>query len=50
LIEMFQRLEAVAGKFRLCNVNKKIRGIFEITKVHKLIGMYDSREAALQGV
>jgi serine/threonine-protein kinase RsbW len=48
LIEMFQRLEGSAGKLRLCNVNKKIRGIFEITKVHKLISIFDSREDALK--
>lgn len=50
LIEMFQRLKAAGGKLRLCNVNKKICGIFEITKVHKLINILDSREEALKGL
>ncbi len=48
LIEMIQKLEKVSGQLRLCNVNKKIRGIFEIVKIHKLIKMYDSRTAALE--
>lgn len=48
LIEMFQLLKEKGGKLVLCNVNKKIRGIFEITKVHKLIAIYENREAALR--
>ncbi len=47
LIEMVQRLSKVNGKLRVFNVNSKIREVFEIVKIHKLIGNYDSREAAL---
>ena len=46
LIEMIQKLEKVNGQLRLCNVNRKIKGIFEIVKIHKLIKMFDSRNAA----
>lgn len=48
LIEMVQRLGKVNGKLRLCNVNRKIKGIFEIVKIHKLISIYDNRQAALE--
>ncbi len=48
LIEMVKCLKEKEGKLVLCSVNKKIRGIFEITKVHNLIDIYDNREAALK--
>ncbi|MBF0484526.1 MAG: STAS domain-containing protein [Candidatus Omnitrophica bacterium] len=48
LIEMFQNLEKVGGQMRLCHVNKNIIGLFEITKVHKLFGMFENREEALK--
>ena len=47
LIEMVQRLAKVNGKLRVFNVNSKIREIFEIVKIHKLISMHDDRKAAL---
>lgn len=50
LIEMFKLLKEKKGRLALCNVNKKIRGIFEITKVHKLIDIYENREAALKAL
>lgn len=49
-IEMVQRLKEINGKIVLCNVNKKIRGLFEITKVHKLIEMHENREAAIKAL
>ncbi|MBF0569173.1 MAG: STAS domain-containing protein [Candidatus Omnitrophica bacterium] len=47
LIEMFQNLQKIKGRLCLCRVNKKIVGVFEITKVHKLFTMCESREDAL---
>ncbi|MBF0384307.1 MAG: STAS domain-containing protein [Candidatus Omnitrophica bacterium] len=48
LIEMTQMLKKANGKFNICNVNKEIRGIFEITKMHKMISIHDNRETALK--
>jgi serine/threonine-protein kinase RsbW len=47
LIEMVKRLKENNGRLILCNVNVKIKGLFEITKVHKLIDIYENRETAL---
>ena len=47
IIELFQDLKKVNGRMCLCCVNKKIIGVFEITKVHKLFSIFDSRDAAL---
>lgn len=48
LIELFQSLEKVGGLMRLCHVNKMVLGVLEITKVHKLFGIYANREEALR--
>ena len=50
LIEMLQGLRKTKGKLLLCNVNKHTRGIFEITKIHKLITIYDNRDMAIEGL
>ena len=49
LIEAVQNLEPLKGELRLCHVNASIQGIFRITKIHKLINIYDNRELALKG-
>jgi len=48
LIANVKEIRAIGGKMKLCNVNKKIQGIFDITKMHKLITVYDTREQALK--
>jgi len=48
LIEAVQNLEGVKGQLRLCHVNANIQGIFQITKIHKLINIYENRELALK--
>src|ERR1035438_5469888 len=47
LIEMMQLLRKAGGKLGCCNINNNIRGLFEITKIHKLITIYDNRALAL---
>ena len=49
LIELVNQLQEIDGKLHLCNVNRKIRGIFEITKLHLMIEIFESREAAVAG-
>jgi len=48
LIELDQKMKKANGRLRLCNLNKKIIGIFEITKIHKLIPIFETRELALK--
>lgn len=48
LIEMFRNLGKVGGRLCLCNVNKKIVSVLEITKVHKLFTIFETREDALK--
>ncbi len=48
LIELFQRLKKTGGSLRLCSVSDKVKGIFEVTKLHKLFAIYESQELALE--
>ena len=48
LIEMMQLLRKSGGKLGCCNINNNIRGLFEITKIHKLITIYENRAMALK--
>jgi anti-sigma B factor antagonist len=48
LIELMQLLKKANGKLALCNINDDIRGLFEITKMHKLIPILENRSIALK--
>ncbi|MBF0511876.1 MAG: STAS domain-containing protein [Candidatus Omnitrophica bacterium] len=47
-IEMFQNLGKIQGRMCLCNVNKKIMGVFEVTRVQKLLNIFPTRDEALK--
>jgi anti-anti-sigma factor len=48
LIEMFHRLKKIGGALRLCALDRKIKNIFEVTKLHKLFVIFENRELALK--
>lgn len=48
IIELLQRLRKMGGKFRICNMNQKVRNVFEVTKLHKLFGIFETQEKALK--
>jgi anti-anti-sigma factor len=48
LIELLQRLKKINGKFRLFNMNQKVKNIFEVTKLYKLFEIFDTQELALK--
>ena len=48
LIEMSQNLVKLNGRMCLCGVNKKIIGVFEVTKVQKLFSIFATRQEALR--
>ena len=47
LIELLQRLKKLGGTLRLCSMAEKVKTVFEITKVHKLFSIFDTRQDAL---
>ncbi|MBF0569177.1 MAG: STAS domain-containing protein [Candidatus Omnitrophica bacterium] len=50
LIEIVQSFGKANGRMCLCHINSKILSVFEITKVSKLFGIYDSHEEALRSL
>jgi anti-sigma B factor antagonist len=47
IIELLQRLKKTGGKFRIFNLDQKVKNIFEVTKLHKLFEIFDTEQAAL---
>jgi anti-sigma B factor antagonist len=48
LIEMFQRLKKIDGALRFCNMNQKVKNVFEVTRLHKLFEIFDTKDMALK--
>jgi anti-sigma B factor antagonist len=48
LVNMHKKVQAVGGRLILCNIASQIKEVFEITKLNKLISIYDDEQAALQ--
>jgi len=47
-IEIGRNLKKTGGVLCFCNMDHKIRHVFEVTKLHKLFAIFESREAALK--
>lgn len=48
LITLNKKLQAVGGRLILCNIDKQIYEVFEITKLNKLFTIHKEEQAALQ--
>lgn len=48
MIELLQRLKKIGGRFRIYNMDQKVKNVFEVTKLHKLFEIFDSEETALK--
>jgi len=48
LIEMFQRLKKTGGRLRFSSMGQNVKNIFELTKLHKLFEIFDTKDAALK--
>ncbi len=46
-IELLQRLKKIGGNFCICSMSQKVKNIFEVTKLHKLFTLFDTREEAI---
>ncbi|MFA6282193.1 MAG: STAS domain-containing protein [Candidatus Omnitrophota bacterium] len=45
-IELLQRLKKTGGCFRICNMDQKVKNVFEVTKLHKIFEIFDTQSAA----
>ncbi len=50
LISLNKKIAAEKGKLAFCNINADIMQVFEITRLNKLIPIYDDEDAAVRGV
>jgi len=48
LVEMLQRMKRFGGVLRLASLSDKVKGLFEITKLDKLFGIFSNEEEALK--
>lgn len=48
LVEMLQRMKRFGGLLRLASLSDKVKGLFEITKLDKLFGIFSNEEEALK--
>lgn len=47
LIEGLRKLNKVKGEIKLCNLNKTIRSVFEVSRLEDVFAIYPNREDAL---
>ena len=48
LVEMLQKMKRFGGVLRLASLSDKVKGLFEITKLDKLFGIFSNEEEALK--
>jgi len=47
ILSVLRELSAVGGDLRLCRIQKRVRVMFEMVRMHRILGIYDTPEAAL---
>ncbi len=48
LVEVLQKLKSSNGQLKLVNLQEKVRGVFEITKLEKLFEIYSQIQQAIE--
>ncbi|MDF3128258.1 STAS domain-containing protein [Kiritimatiellaeota bacterium B1221] len=48
LIAMYKQIQAQGGELVLCSMNKKVRMVFQLTRVHQIFSIYDDLDEALR--
>lgn len=49
LLVAVKRLEAIGGQLRVCNANKMVQDVFEVSGFSDIFSVYGSRAEALDG-
>jgi len=50
LIALLKQVGERGGDLRLANIQKRVRMVFEITRTHRIFGIFDSVEEAVRAV
>jgi anti-sigma B factor antagonist len=48
ILSCLKQLAANGGDLKLCGVRKAVRTVFELIRLHRITGIYDTREAAVE--
>ena len=48
LVELLQKIKSHSGVLRLCNINPKVKSVFEVTKLDKIFEILSCEEDALK--
>ena len=48
LLSCLREITSVGGNLKLCGVQKSVRVIFELVRMHRIIDIYNTREEALE--
>jgi anti-sigma B factor antagonist len=47
IIGSLRKVHTAGGDLKLCNTTKQVRALFELVRMHKILDIFDTREAAL---
>jgi anti-sigma B factor antagonist len=47
ILSCLKHVSAAAGDLKLCHVNKPVRTVFELIRLHRICEIFDSREEAV---
>ena len=47
LIAIWRRISSGDGEIKLCQVGASVRTVFEITRIHRILEIYDTEEEAI---
>jgi anti-sigma B factor antagonist len=48
LLSCLRRLSAEEGDLKLCGLTRPVRSVFEISRMHRIFDIYDTRDEALR--
>jgi anti-sigma B factor antagonist len=48
ILSVLRGLSAAGGDLRLCHVQKRVRVMFEMVRMHRILGIYDTPEDAVR--
>ncbi|MFK5952859.1 MAG: STAS domain-containing protein [Desulfobacterium sp.] len=47
ILSCIRQVNADDGEIKICNTNKRVRTLFELIRMHKIVGIYNTRQEAL---
>ncbi|SMC99050.1 anti-sigma B factor antagonist [Desulfocicer vacuolatum DSM 3385] len=48
ILSCIRQVNADDGEIKICNINKRVRTLFELIRMHKIVEMYNTRQEAME--